>query len=79
MRLPRRRWAPSRLRRKQWVRGPGYQKIEAKVTLDSPASEADIARLKDIVDSHCPVLDILRNPTPVDLSLRQATLSVAAE
>jgi uncharacterized OsmC-like protein len=58
---------------------PGYQKIEAKVTLDSPASEADLARLKDIVDSHCPVLDILRYPTPVELSLRQVTLSVAAE
>jgi putative redox protein len=28
---------------------PGYQKIEARVTLDSPASEADLARLKDIV------------------------------
>jgi putative redox protein len=57
----------------------GFQKVEAKVTLDSPASDADIARLKDIVDRHCPVLDILRNPTPVDLSLRQVTLSLAAE
>ena len=58
---------------------PGCQTIEARVTLDSPASEADLARPKDIVDRHCPVLDILRNPTPVDLSLRQVTLSVAAE
>jgi putative redox protein len=58
---------------------PGYRKIKAKVTLDSPAPEADLARLKDIVDRHCPVLDILRNPTPVELSLRQVTLSVAAE
>jgi putative redox protein len=57
---------------------PGYQKIEAEVTLDSPASEADLARLKDIVDRHCPVLDILRNPTTVELSLRSDALNAAA-
>lgn len=49
----------------------GFQRIEAEVTLDSPASEADLRRLKQIVDEHCPVLDILRNPTPVDLSLNR--------
>jgi putative redox protein len=58
---------------------PGYQTIEAEVILDSPASEQDLARLKDIVDRHCPVLDILRNPTPVQLSLRAGSLSAAAE
>jgi putative redox protein len=57
---------------------PGYQKIEAEVTLDSPAPEADLARLKDIVDRHCPVLDILRNPTTVELSLRSGSLNAAA-
>jgi putative redox protein len=49
------------------------------VILDSPASEQDLARLKDIVDRHCPVLDILRNPTPVQLSLRAGSLNAAAE
>ena len=63
---------------KQDVR-PGYQTIEAEVILDSPASEQDLARLKDIVDRHCPVLDILRNPTPVQLSLRAGSLNAAAE
>ena len=58
---------------------PGYQTIEAEVILDSPASEQDLARLKDIVDRHCPVLDILRNPTPVQLSLRAGSLNAAAE
>ena len=57
---------------------PGYQKIEAEVTLDSPAPEADLARLKDIVDRHCPVLDILRNPTTVELSLRSGASNAAA-
>jgi putative redox protein len=58
---------------------PGYQTIEAEVILDSPASKEDLARLKDIVDRHCPVLDILRNPTPVQLSLRAGVLDAAAE
>jgi putative redox protein len=47
---------------------PGFQRIEAVVTLDSPASQEDLRRLKDTVDRHCPVLDILRNPVPVAFS-----------
>jgi len=35
-------------------------------------------RLKETVDRHCPVLDILRNPTPVALKLRTSSSSVAA-
>ncbi len=58
---------------------PGYQKIEAEVIIDSPASEQDLHRLKDVVDSHCPVLDILRNPTPIELSIRSTSLIAAAE
>ncbi|CAM5642580.1 hypothetical protein MAUB1S_11072 [Mycolicibacterium aubagnense] len=58
---------------------PGYQRISAEVHLDSPAPEADIARLKETVDRHCPVLDILRNPTPVDLRLATKVRQVAAE
>jgi uncharacterized OsmC-like protein len=44
---------------------PGFRDIHAKVTIDSPASADDIERLKATVDRHCPVLDILRNVTPV--------------
>ncbi|MFX8558135.1 hypothetical protein ABTM03_18845 [Acinetobacter baumannii] len=47
--------------------------------LDSSAPQAELERLKQVVDAHCPVLDILRNPTPVQLSLRQGSLSAAAE
>jgi putative redox protein len=50
---------------------PGYQAIEAEVEIDSPASAADIARLKQAVDDHCPVLDMLTKPTPVNLTLRR--------
>ena len=48
---------------------PGYQEIVATVTLDSPAPAEDLRRLKETVDTHCPVLDILRNPVPVSLGL----------
>lgn len=49
------------------------------MTIDSPASDEELQRLKQIVDSHCPVLDILQNPTPVQLELRRAEAAVAAE
>ena len=57
---------------------PGFQNIEAEVTLESPASEAELSRLKEVVDRHCPVLDILRNPTPVTLSLHPRASKAAA-
>ena len=44
---------------------PGLRDIHATVTIDSPASADDIERLKATADRHCPVLDILRNVTPV--------------
>ncbi len=57
---------------------PGYQAIEAVVTLDSPADAAELRRLKDMVDRHCPVLDILANPTPVTLALETVDSRSAA-
>jgi uncharacterized OsmC-like protein len=48
---------------------PGFKDIRATVTIDSPASAEDIERLKVTVDRHCPVLDSLRNVTPVQTSL----------
>ena len=51
---------------------PGFQAIRAEVTLDSPASEAELERLKATVDRFCPVLDILGNNTPVSLTFAEA-------
>ena len=51
---------------------PGYQTIEATIALDSPASDEDLARLKETVDRHCPVLDIISAATPVKLKLERA-------
>ncbi len=49
---------------------PGYHRIVSEVKLDSPASEEDVARLIDAVESHCPVLDMLTNHTPVELKVQ---------
>ncbi|MFT5181224.1 MAG: putative redox protein [Alphaproteobacteria bacterium] len=51
----------------------GFQDIRGIVELDSPASEEELARLKKIVDAHCPVLDMLRQPVPVSLEIDHQT------
>ncbi len=58
---------------------PGFTGIRGKVTLKSAASPEDLAKLKAVVDAHCPVLDILRNPTPVEVDLVAAPVAAAAE
>ncbi|HUL08365.1 MAG TPA: OsmC family protein [Candidatus Acidoferrum sp.] len=59
---------------------PGLRDIHATVAIDSPASTDDIERLKATVDRHCPVLDILRNVTPVktEYALSGGSAKVAA-
>ena len=54
---------------------PGYRGVRATVTLDSSAPEADLKRLRETVDRHCPVLDIIRNPVPVDLTIARGTVA----
>lgn len=49
---------------------PGFGAIRGSVLLDSPAPPDELRRLKAHVDAHCPVLDLLSNPTPVELELR---------
>ena len=48
---------------------PGFQQVNVTVTLDSPAPAEDLERLKTTVDRHCPVLDDLRTPIAVSLTL----------
>ncbi|WOC14849.1 OsmC family protein [Pseudochrobactrum sp. MP213Fo] len=57
---------------------PGYKKITAEVTIDSPASPEDLARLRDVVESCCPVMDMLQNPTPVHVSFNEINKAAAA-
>jgi len=58
----------------------GYHAIRGTVTLESSAPEADLRKLREVVNDHCPVLDILTKPVPVDLKLEihETKASVAA-
>lgn len=59
---------------------PGYQRIRGRVVLESPASEADLQKLRDAVNAHCPVLDILTKPVPVELDVQiESPPQIAAE
>ncbi len=48
---------------------PGFGAIKGTVHLTSSAPEADLEMLRGAVNAHCPVLDMLVNPVPVDLQL----------
>ncbi len=61
------------------VARPGFTGVRGAVTLKSSASPEDLAKLKAVVDAHCPVLDILRSPTPVEIDLVAAPVAAAAE
>ena len=58
---------------------PGYNNITANVKIESTASDADVARLVDAVDAHCPVLDIISNQTPVKINIEKVAAAQAAE
>ncbi len=49
---------------------PGYQAIRGTVELTSSASEEQLQTLREAVNAHCPVLDIMTKPVPVTLELR---------
>lgn len=49
---------------------PGYSEIVYVVTVDTPASEADVTRLLDAADRHSSWLDDLRNPVPMSREVR---------
>ncbi len=52
----------------------GFERVRGTVHIDSPASEADIARLRETVNRHCPVLDDLRSPVDVELDVVRCEL-----
>ncbi len=47
----------------------GYRNIRAVVRIKSDASDADLQKLREIVNAHCPVLDIISNKVPVQLDM----------
>lgn len=56
----------------------GFQDISFTVDIASPAPAADVARLVQAVNAHCPVLDILTQPVPVQGVVRLNGEEVAA-
>lgn len=48
---------------------PGLGAVRIVVRIEGPESAADYERLREIVDAHCPVLDITQNPVGVTTSL----------
>jgi uncharacterized OsmC-like protein len=48
---------------------PGFNGIRLDVTPIGPESAERYRELADAVDAHCPVLDLFRNPTPVERRL----------
>ena len=51
---------------------PGFQGLTVEVSLVSTASDAELERLRDVVERHCPVLDLLQNATPVAIAAERA-------
>lgn len=49
---------------------PGFQKVEFETVITSSAPENQIKELANIVENHCPVLDIISNQTEVTGQLR---------
>jgi uncharacterized OsmC-like protein len=49
---------------------PGFTNVRVAVHLDGAASAEQYEHLKQLVDEHCPVLDLFRHPTPTVTSLQ---------
>ncbi len=47
----------------------GFSEVYGIITIDSVASDAQIERLRQAVNRHCPVLDDLRKPVKVELDI----------
>lgn len=47
----------------------GFGQLAATVEISSPADVYEIERLRVTVERHSPVLDLIRNPTPVKIEL----------
>lgn len=48
---------------------PGFQAVRVDVRVTGPESEDRYAELREIVDKHCPVLDLSTGATPVRTTL----------
>lgn len=51
---------------------PGFTAVRLTVALTGPETEERYQELRDVVDAHCPVLDLFANATPVVTTVRKA-------
>ena len=51
---------------------PGFTRIRLFVTLRGPESQERYAQLVDAVNIHCPVLDVVANPVPIEREVKIA-------
>ncbi|MEP6842040.1 MAG: OsmC family protein [Pseudolysinimonas sp.] len=47
----------------------GFTEVRLQINLTGPESDERYQQLKDVVDAHCPVLDLFANTTPVKVSV----------
>lgn len=50
----------------------GFSEVYGEIKVESDASDEDLERLREAVNRHCPVLDDLRKPVPVELELKRS-------
>lgn len=50
----------------------GFTEVRLDITLSGPESDERYQQLRDVVDAHCPVLDLFANATPVKVSVAKA-------
>lgn len=51
---------------------PGFRAVSIRVIVEGPEPPARYRELADAVDRHCPVLDLVQNPVPVERTLTVA-------
>ncbi|GAA1741416.1 OsmC family protein [Microcella frigidaquae] len=50
----------------------GFSDVRLTITITGPESDERYQQLREVVDAHCPVLDLFANPTPVSAVVRTA-------
>ncbi|WP_166974978.1 OsmC family protein [Brevibacterium atlanticum] len=51
---------------------PGFSAVRISVKVTGPDSEEAYQELQHTVDAHCPVFDIVSQPTPIDVTVTKA-------
>jgi uncharacterized OsmC-like protein len=51
------------------VEPAGYEKVTLRISLDGPDGRERYEELAEAVDRHCPVLDAIARPTPIEREL----------